>query len=104
MAEMTTRAALTQLAGSYLDPQAYDIEALKAYLQQPHKSEVSDAFHDGLNEMIALEGMDQARWEALTGQDFADGDEWLDYIEALFEYLFEDGPFVDPNDMPPSEG
>lgn len=37
--------------------------------------------------------MDQEAWEELTDDEFDDGDEWLDYLTAVYAYLFEDGPY-----------
>lgn len=93
MAEQDPMQVLRELAQAYLNPQAYDVEDLKALLAEPGEAARADRFQFALSETLGGDGLDQETWEALTDDDFVDGDAWLEYLDAVYDYLFEDGPY-----------
>ena len=92
MAEIEPMQTLRDVAAAYLTSQAYDPEGLKDYLEREGNEETSDAVQFALAETLAGDGLDQQTWEEATDDDYEDGDDWIDALTALFEYLFEDGP------------
>ncbi|MFY9213074.1 MAG: hypothetical protein WAO69_18330 [Aestuariivita sp.] len=93
MVEDDSMQVLSHFASAYLNPQAYDVEALKDFFEEEHNAEQAKLFQYQLSETIGEDGMDQEAWEELTDDEFDDGDEWLDYLTAVYAYLFEDGPY-----------
>ena len=93
MADRDPMQVLRDMASGYLNPQAYDVEDLKEVLAESHNAERARAFQYALSETIGGYGLDQMQWEDITDDDFEDGDEWLDYLSALYAYLFENGPY-----------
>ena len=94
MADPDKMDVLRDYTARYLNVQAYDLAQLKAYLDQPEQDAVADAYAEGLADTIAGEGLDIDTWESLTESEFEDGEAWMDHLEALYAYLFEDGPYL----------
>ena len=94
MAEQTPKDVLCDFTAKYLNAQAYDLAQLKAVFADPENDAIAEKFATGLSDTLAGEGIDIDRWEGLTETEFEDGDAWLDHLEAVFAYLFEDGSYL----------
>ena len=93
MAELAPLDVLREYTSRYLNVQAHDIEALKRFFGLDKNDAIAEAYANGLSDTLAGEGLDIDTWEALTEAEFEDGDAWLDELEAIFAFLFEDGPY-----------
>ncbi|MCL6285560.1 hypothetical protein M3P21_18680 [Ruegeria sp. 2012CJ41-6] len=93
MADRTPQQVLSDMASGYLNPQAYDVDELKGFLEEAHNAGARTAFQSALSETLGGNGIGRGQWEELTDDEFEDDEEWRGYLTALQTYLFEDGPY-----------
>ncbi|MDP5216559.1 hypothetical protein Q5Y75_04965 [Ruegeria sp. 2205SS24-7] len=98
MADRTPQQVLSDMASGYLNPQAYDVEELKEFLDEAHNADARTAFQSALAETLSGSGIGRSDWEELTDDEFEDEAEWRDYLTALQAFLFEDGPYPIPDE------
>ena len=93
MADLAPLDVLRDYTARYLNVQAHDIEALKRFFELEKNDALAEAYATGLSDTLAGEGLDIETWEELTETEFEDAEAWLDELEAIFAFLFEDGPY-----------
>ncbi|MEW9921875.1 hypothetical protein AB2B41_19885 [Marimonas sp. MJW-29] len=93
MADASPMDVLREYTAKYLNVQAYDLAEMKAFFEEPANDAVAEAYANALSDTLAGEGTDIDTWEELTEMEFEDGEAWLDHLEEVFAYLFENGPY-----------
>lgn len=81
-----------QRAQTYLDVNAFDLVALKDNLKKPGNETFADAFKSDLEVSISGEGLSQAEYEELTGDEFEDHAGYVAFLTAMHAFIFENGP------------
>jgi hypothetical protein len=87
-----TRTGFERTLSAYLGVEVFDPPALKAQLDIPALAGMREEFRAGLAAAMAGGGLDQARYEALTGDEFDAPGDYADWLRRLHGFLFEGGP------------
>jgi hypothetical protein len=75
----------------YLNTNAYDPEDLKSFLNEKESAKDKELFRLGLKATIELKGMNVDEWRDLANHAVYDQDEWIKYLQTIYDYIFENG-------------
>ena len=77
---------------NYCNVNSYDLDALKANLEEDGVEDMRDIFQSELDEVIAGVALPRAEYEKLTDEEFEDDAAYKDNLIEIRGFLFEGAP------------